>query len=317
MPEEMAAPGRCNVFPRLITRYANVGVHCLWRNWGHKNLCRAQKSGKGVSVLSRRPLIAVQWPTANAGFLDLTGPYRFRFMRRPKSTIYGDDDPLDIPAYGIAEAAHYLRVPLATLRTWCSGRWYSTARGRTFAEPLIELADAEASSLSFCSVVELHVLCAIRRTHKVNMPAIRRAIKYVQKNLQVARPLADQQMSTDGKDLFIEHYGKLLNISRGGQMEMKGIVSVYLERIDRDAHGVPVRLFPFTRTQIEQALKHVAMDPRVQFGRPCIFGTGIPTTIIAERYCAGDSIEVLVNDYDQEILAIEEAIRCEFDRRAA
>ena len=82
-------------------------------------------------------------------------------------------------------------------------------------------------------------------------------------------------------------------------MEMKSIVSVYLERIDRDAHGVPVRLFPFTRTQIEQAPKHVAMDPRVQFGRPCIFGTGIPTTVMAERYCAGDSIEVLVNDYDQ------------------
>ena len=62
-----------------------------------------------------------------------------------------------------------------------------------------------------------HVFCAIRRTHNVNMLEIRRAIKYVQKNLQVAHPLVNQQMSTDGKDLFIEHYGKLLNISRAGR----------------------------------------------------------------------------------------------------
>ena len=32
------------------------------------------------------------------------------------------DDPRELPAYSIAEAAHYLRIPLATLRNWEQGR---------------------------------------------------------------------------------------------------------------------------------------------------------------------------------------------------
>ena len=59
------------------------------------------------------------------------------------------------------------------------------------------------------------------------------------------------------------------------------------------------------------------MDPRVQFGRPCIAGTGIPTSIIAERYRAGDSISELAHDYGQEALTIEEALRYEFPATAA
>ena len=53
------------------------------------------------------------------------------------------------------------------------------------------------------------------------------------------------------------------------------------------------------------------MDPRVQFGRPCLLGTGVPTDVIAERYKAGESIESLVEDYGQAREHIEEAIRYE------
>ena len=34
-----------------------------------------------------------------------------------------------MPAYGIAEAAHYLRIPTATLRSWVHGRYYPTVAG--------------------------------------------------------------------------------------------------------------------------------------------------------------------------------------------
>jgi len=125
-------------------------------------------------------------------------------------------------------------------------------------------------------------------------------------------------MATDGKDLFIEHYGKLVSISQGGQLMMKNIVEMYLSRIERDHAGVPIRLFPFTRPQIDEgAPRLVAMNPEVQFGRPCIAGTGIPTSVIAERYNAGDSVSELAHDYEQQTLAIEEALRYEFATTAA
>ena len=46
-------------------------------------------------------------------------------------------------------------------------------------------------------------------------------------------------------------------------------------------------------------------------------GSGIPTTIIAERYKAGESVDELADDYGRKRLEIEEAIRCELDERAA
>jgi uncharacterized protein (DUF433 family) len=149
------------------------------------------------------------------------------------------------------------------------------------------------------------------------MSAVRRAIAYLRSQLQVSRPLADQQMATDGKDLFVERYGKLVNISRGGQLEMKSLVEVFLARIDRNPLGVPIRLFPFTRPRIEESPRSVVMDPRIQFGRPCIAGTGIPTSVIAERYMMGDSIAELAEDYAQKTPDIEEALRYELEARAA
>jgi len=206
---------------------------------------------------------------------------------------------------------------MATVRAWALGRSYPSAGGKKWARPLIDVADEATPALSFRNVIELHVLSAIRRRHCVQMPAVRKAIEYVRRQLDVPCPLADQQMATDGKDLFVERYGKLVNISRGGQLEMKSLVEVYLTRIDRNRIGVPIRLFPFTRTRIEEAPRLVAMDPRVQFGRPCIAGTGIPTSIIAERYKAGDSIKALARDYEQQTLKIEESLRYEFETKVA
>jgi len=38
-------------------------------------------------------------------------------------------DPRELPSYGITEAAHYLRLPTATLRSWLRGRYYPTETG--------------------------------------------------------------------------------------------------------------------------------------------------------------------------------------------
>jgi len=55
----------------------------------------------------------------------------------------------------------------------------------------------------------------------------------------------------------------------------------------------------------------VVADARVQFGRPVLVGTGVPTAILLERYLAGDSVDELAEDYRCDRLKIEEAIRCE------
>jgi uncharacterized protein (DUF433 family) len=182
--------------------------------------------------------------------------------------------------------------------------------------PLIARDDLEGGYLSFLNLVEAHVLASIRRTHAVQLPKVRRALDYVQKTLGVRRPLIEQAFSTDGLDLFIERYERTINASRGGQEAMKEIVGAYLERIERDVTGIPVRLYPFTRqSSSDESLRDdprvIVMNPAVCYGQPVVRETGIPTIEIYQRYKAGDSIRELARDFRLEESHVEEAIRCE------
>jgi uncharacterized protein (DUF433 family) len=237
----------------------------------------------------------------------------------PPIDIYGGRNPLELPVYPLVEIANCLHVPAATIRAWALGRRYSFQTGgeKTFP-PLIDAADKRTPALSFLNAVELHVLSSMRRKHKLEMRPIRLAIDFLTKKLQIEHPLANQQMATDGVELFIERYGQILNISRDGQSEMRGVVQVYLSRIDRDDTGLPIRLYPFTRSAVEErSPKTVVMNPRVHFGRPCIAGTGIPTDVLIDRYRAGDSMVELAHDYRVDPSVIDEAIRFESQRRVA
>src|SRR5438552_4073629 len=136
-------------------------------------------------------------------------------------------DPRLSPAYSMAEAAHYLRMPEGTLRSWMVGRWYPVAGKPKRSRPLIHLEDSETPYLSFINFVEAHVLAAIRRRHGVKLPKVRTALDYVKRQFKVDRPLIDQTFQTDGLELFVERYGDLINASREGQQAMKEIISVY------------------------------------------------------------------------------------------
>jgi uncharacterized protein (DUF433 family) len=217
----------------------------------------------------------------------------------------------EMPAYGIVEAAHYLGIPKATLRSWVLGRYYPTARGKRFFRTIIELADKDERLLSFENLVEAHVLDAIRRAHGVPLSHVRKSIDYLKNRLGSKHPLAQEKFATDGVDLFVVRFGKLMNITREGQLVIKELIEAYLQRVERDPVGIPIRLYPFTRERKPDEPRSIVIDPFISHGRPVLAGTGIATTIIAQRYKAGESIEELAEDYDRSRSDIEEAIRCE------
>ncbi len=234
-----------------------------------------------------------------------------------KTDIYGGRSPIDIPAYSVSEAGQHLELPRSTIASWALGRNYPTSAGTGRFRPIIRLADAAEHLLSFRNLVEIHVLSALRRIHQVRLPAVRKAVDYLRRHLRSDHPLSDEQMLTDGKDLFIEQYQKLVNVSQQGQLEMKEIVAAYLQRIERDPHGLPIRLYPFTTNQLQNAPKAIVIDPRVQFGRPCIAKRGVPTAVIVSQHKAGDSIRVLAEDFGCSSSDIEEALRYEYRGAAA
>jgi uncharacterized protein (DUF433 family) len=211
-------------------------------------------------------------------------------------------------------------MPPSTLRSWVKGLTYRTDTGERSSAPLLVLPMSPERGpllLSFVNVVEAHVLDALRRGHRIAMHKVREALSYLEKHFPSPHPLADQKFETDGMHLFIKKYGQLINISQDGQLAMRNVLSVYLSRIERDAAGLPVKLYLFTRLRQADEPKVVAIDPYVSFGRPVLVGTGVPTAVIIERYKAGDSIQALADDYECASRDIEEAIRCEIDLRAA
>jgi uncharacterized protein (DUF433 family) len=232
--------------------------------------------------------------------------------------IYGDD-PKEMPLYGISQAANYLKIPLPTLRTWIRGRKYPVGQNgeMRFSEPVIKPPKPNLPMLSFMNLVEAHVLKGIRKVENIPFYKVRDTIAFVEKELQSKHPLADYQFLTDGIELFIEHLGELVAVSKRGQLVFRELFEAYLRRIDRNPDKTPIRLFPFLKRNAEKTEpKVISINPLVSFGRPVIVGTGVPTEIIAERFQAGDSLKDLMEDYGTTEENILEAIRYEYKKAA-
>ena len=116
--------------------------------------------------------------------------------------------------------------------------------------------------------------------------------------------------------MFVQEYGKLVNISQAGQLSMREVIGAALKRIEREATGLPVKLYPFTRGETANAPTLIVVDPAISAGRPVITGTGVATILVAERYKAGESVSELARDYERSSSEIEEAIRCEMPAAA-
>lgn len=240
---------------------------------------------------------------------------KLRFDLRP---FVDYDDPRDVPTYTVNDAAHYLQIPLSTLKSWVFGRNYPVRGGRSTKrfEPVIALPKSEVRLLSFRNICEAHVLGALRREHKIKLNHIRAALDYVTRTRGWKRPLIEQEFKTDGVGLFVDQLGEFIDASSRGQLVMRRVVEAHLDRLEWEDDLVS-RLYPFTRARKSSGPRWVLIDPRYSFGRPIIRKHHIATAVIAERYKGGDSIEDLAEDYACPSIAIEEALRCELDVKVA
>lgn len=217
----------------------------------------------------------------------------------------------EAPRYTASEAAHYLRMPVSTVRAWSFGQTYESKEGTKHFRSVIELADRNRKKLSFINLVELFVLSAIRREHGVALKQVRRALDYLRKHFPSNHPLADNQFQTNGIDLFVEKFGELLAISQAGQIAMKELIAHQLRLVLRDKAGNPLKLLLITRETESGPKGVVVIDPRLGFGRPVIEGTGIRTEVIVDRFRAGEKIGSIADDYGRPAADIEDIVRAE------
>lgn len=217
-------------------------------------------------------------------------------------------DIRDQPAYTLAEAARYLKLAPATLRSWVVGRAYPKVDGPAHFRPLIHPAAKKPPTLSFWNLIESHVLRSLRTDHGVSMDALRKALKYAEKTLEVDRLLLSPELRTDAGKLLLERYGELIELSASGQIAMRHLFNEHLARVEWDEWKFPVRLYPFASSSALADSRPIAIDAQIAFGRPVIASRSVSTGVIAERIDAGETAADLADDYDLSEREIEEAV---------
>lgn len=225
-----------------------------------------------------------------------------------------DSDLRNAPAYTLAESARYLKLPAATLRSWIAGRPYPKADGTAHFQPLILPSRKQPPLLSFWNLIEAHVLRSLRTDHGVSIKAVREALKYAERTLKIKRLLLRNELRTDAGKVFLDRYGKIIELSASGQLAMRHLLEEHLKRIEWDEWEFPVRLYPFLSGEAPSTDKSIAIDPKIAFGRPVVIRAGISTATIAERIDAKETINDLAADYGLTASEIEQAVL--FERAA-
>jgi uncharacterized protein (DUF433 family) len=237
------------------------------------------------------------------------GGFRYNFAAMSTASF----DPLEIPNYTIEEASRYLLVPESTLRYWM---------GSENNTPLTTIYSRRPLLLSFKNLVELYVLESLKEIHDIGLPLIRKSVQELRIEKPSKYPLADYQLATRGRKIYLEGDGdELINLTARGQHAFRPILNPFLKRVERDQEGIARRLFPFTsrrhQQNPDQAPRVVVIDPRVAFGMPVLVNSRISTAFLMSRKNGGATISKLAKDYGRSELEIEEAISLEETKAAA
>ena len=201
-----------------------------------------------------------------------------------------------------------VKLAPATLRSWVAGRRYPTALGDGHFHPLIRPASRQAPLLSFWNLIEAHVLRSLRTEHGVPVQALRQALAYAKKHLRVQRLLLRKELCTNAGQVFLDRYGRLINLSASGQLAMRRVFEAHLKRVEWDEWMFPVRLYPFVSTDTPTQDRPIAIDPNISFGRPVVLRMGIATAAIAGRIDAGEVVEDIAEDYELSPDEVEQAV---------
>jgi uncharacterized protein (DUF433 family) len=213
------------------------------------------------------------------------------------------------PAYTIAEAARYLKVAPATLRSWVAGRDYPRGKDTARSQALIKPAKNPPPTLSFWNLIEAHVLRSLRTDHGVSMDNLRKAIRYAERKLSIEQLLLSPELRTDAGTLLLERYGQLIDLPASGQIAMRHLFNEHLARVDWDEQRFPVRLYPSSTSGVVLAeSRPVSIVADVAFGRPVLVRGGITTAVITERIDAGETVTELAADYDLTPEDVEAAV---------
>lgn len=216
--------------------------------------------------------------------------------------------------YEITETARYLHATLRVpqpyrVQTRKLIRWIRLG----LSTPDLVEVPGKQLLIAFEDLVSLRVISFLR-AHGYSFTKIREAEAYLRFLTGYPRPFATERLWVEAlgaSDIYAELGRLLVAASRGGQMAFLDLVHKGLI----DIHGMT---FDDRRVASSWSPRPgVLLHPRIQFGRPCIAGTRIPTDSIAGMVRAGDSVGFLATSYGVTEEQVDNALAWESELAAA
>lgn len=148
--------------------------------------------------------------------------------------------------------------------------------------------------ISFEDLISMRVI-SILRALGVKWSKIHHAENWLRKQTGYPRPFAIEKVWTETSDVFAEFHEGFIAASRGGQLSFTALLEQYLISVQ------DMIFVQYDGVKVADSWKpheDVLINPRIQFGEPCIEGTRIRTRIVNELLMGGDTIPYLVRSFD-------------------
>lgn len=221
------------------------------------------------------------------------------------------DRRFDVPLYSITEAAQYLQVPRATLKTWVDG-YVRHPEGRTVTgKPLVTALPPTRAGyprLPFVGFAEAYVLNAFRSAG-VPLQRIRASLDALIAEVGL-HALASERLSTDGAEVLwdaAKHMGedgsvRRLVVPRSGQIVFTEVVESFLREITFNAgYAGLIHLRQYKGAD-------VVIDPSRGYGHPIFDHAGVEVENVLGRIRAGEDVEVTARDFGLEVPDLRAAL---------
>lgn len=227
-------------------------------------------------------------------------------------------DRFDTPLYSLTEAARYLGVPDSTLRGWAVGvRKNAADQVASVTGPILTAVPARLSRgpvIPFVGLAEGVVLTAMRRSG-VPLQRIRPALTRLSQEFGIGHALASKRLFTDGAEVLFDYAetsedvlaaqaARDLVVVRSGQRVFNDVVKGYLQRLEFSDDGY-VRLIRLPA----YAVAELVVDPERGFGQPVFARGGARLEDALAMFRAGESLEVVADEYGMPPEQLEDAVR--------
>lgn len=210
-----------------------------------------------------------------------------------------------IGAYSLAEAGRLIGIPPSTLRHWLFGYSYDHHGPRTVQQPLWQPQyglDQDEPLLGFRDLLEARIVRGLREAG-LGMPTIRHCLRFAREVVGDDHPFSTRRFRTDGKTLFLESDGTMLDLKLRQHVFRRVIEPSFLD-LDYDAEAA-------SRWWLNPAKKTLVIDPARSFGRPILSETGVPTARIAQAVEAEGSVARVAQLYELTQSLVRDALAFE------